>query len=294
MKFQFLAIVITGFLLSSCGNNNTGKDSPTQGSISIIVDEAFLPIIEDEYQIFENNYKRAKINFVYKPERELLQVFLNDSIRTAIISRKLSETEESFYKKRNISVNYTKFATDGIALIVNEKSTDTLFLVDQLKNWMSGKAQLKKKIVIDNPQSGSVRYLKELSGVNQFPEKNIYALKSNEEVIKYVANNNDAIGIVGIGWVTQPGDELDSLAQKVRIAAIKSKSGNYHKPSQNNLITKDYPLTRDLYVIDCQGKVGLGTGFASFLAGEVGQRIVLKSGLGPATLPPREVIIRNK
>ncbi len=278
----------------ACNNNNEAKDSPTQGNISIIVDEGFAPIIKDEYQIFENNYKRAKINFVYKPERALLKVFLNDSIRTAIMSRKLTNEEEAFYKKRNISVNYTKFATDGIAVIVNEASTDTLLSVSQLKGWLSGKAPLSKKIVIENPQSSTLRYLKELSGVNQFPEKNIYALKSNEEVIKYVVNNKDALGIVGINWVTQPGDAMDSIANKVKIVAIKGKSGTYHNPSQNNLITNDYPLTRSLYVIDCQGKVGLGTGFASFLAGEVGQRIVLKSGLGPVTLPPREVIIRNK
>ena len=54
-----------------------------------------------------------------------------------------------------------------------------------------------------------------------------------------------------------------------------------------------YPLTRSLYVINCEGGTGLGTGFASFIAGERGQRIVLKSGLLPDSIPSREINIVN-
>ncbi len=33
--------------------------------------------------------------------------------------------------------------------------------------------------------------------------------------------------------------------------------------------------------VNCQGFSGLGMGFASFVAGDIGQRIILKSGLLP-------------
>jgi phosphate transport system substrate-binding protein len=42
-------------------------------------------------------------------------------------------------------------------------------------------------------------------------------------------------------------------------------------PSQNNLAEGTYPLARDLYIINCQGYSGLGMGFASFVAGDIGQ-----------------------
>jgi phosphate transport system substrate-binding protein len=35
-------------------------------------------------------------------------------------------------------------------------------------------------------------------------------------------------------------------------------------------------------------------GFASFLGGERGQRIILKSGLVPERVPSRKIMIRNK
>jgi phosphate transport system substrate-binding protein len=49
-----------------------------------------------------------------------------------------------------------------------------------------------------------------------------------------------------------------------------------------------------LYIINCQGYDGLGIGFASFIAGETGQRIILKSGLAPMREPSRNISIRNK
>jgi hypothetical protein len=35
-------------------------------------------------------------------------------------------------------------------------------------------------------------------------------------------------------------------------------------------------------------------GFASFVAGDIGQRIILKAGLLPVRMPPRKVIFKNK
>jgi len=35
-------------------------------------------------------------------------------------------------------------------------------------------------------------------------------------------------------------------------------------------------------------------GFASFVAGDIGQRIILKSGLLPARVPGRKINIRNE
>jgi phosphate transport system substrate-binding protein len=64
-------------------------------------------------------------------------------------------------------------------------------------------------------------------------------------------------------------------------------------PSQNNLINGKYPFLRNVYVINCEGRDGLGTGFANWLCSPRGQLIVLKSGLGPHELRAREFNIKN-
>ena len=74
----------------------------------------------------------------------------------------------------------------------------------------------------------------------------------------------------------------------------RENTNGYVYPSQENIATRKYPLARVLYIINCQGFEGLGIGFASFISGEIGQRIILKSGLAPVREPSRNISIRNK
>jgi phosphate transport system substrate-binding protein len=47
-------------------------------------------------------------------------------------------------------------------------------------------------------------------------------------------------------------------------------------------------------LLNYQGYQGLGMGFASFIGGEIGQRIILKSGLVPVRIPGRNIKIRKE
>jgi phosphate transport system substrate-binding protein len=62
---------------------------------------------------------------------------------------------------------------------------------------------------------------------------------------------------------------------------------DYYKPYQAYIALKNYPLTRDVMIINREGRNGLGTGFASFVAGDKGQRMIRLMGLLPATMPVR-------
>lgn len=140
--------------------------------------------------------------------------------------------------------------------------------------------------------------MKDLAGVKELPSKGVYALKSNPEVIRYVNDNRGSIGVIGINWIVQPEEDLEKTVAGLRIIGVKNLPGKpgadaYYKPNQNDLAMENYPLTRNLYIINGEGRAGLGTGFASFLAGERGQRIVLKSGLLPDSIPSRQVIIKK-
>ena len=72
---------------------------------------------------------------------------------------------------------------------------------------LSGETKTAKNIVFDNPGSSLVRYLKDFIRYRCFKPKNIFALKSNKEVIKYVSTHPDAIGFTGFaGLMTLTAD----------------------------------------------------------------------------------------
>ncbi|GAA4924885.1 substrate-binding domain-containing protein [Mucilaginibacter defluvii] len=301
IKFSCLCGIV--FLLTACGSGTDKATKPldgfAEGEIKVLADESFEPIVAEEQVVFESLYSKAKLDIHYMSENELLNLFLNDSISVAIMSRELTPVEKKIFDERKLPPDVNKFAVDAVALIVSKKSADTLITVSEIKKMLNGGTKTDQNIVFDNPNSSIVRYLKNLSGNKDLKQKNIYALKSNKEVIKYVSEHEGAIGIVGFSWLNDPDDDYAPYVRKVQIMGVrddtnKKYSNDYFKPSQTSLVLKQYPLSRELYILNSTGRVGLGTGFASFLASERGQRIILKSGLLPDSIPRREINIKKE
>ncbi len=292
---------VIGFLLISllfvlaCQNKSKDKlDTIIKGKATIYVDESILPIVEDEEAVFETQYE-AKLHLVSQSENEVLNALFNDTAKIAILTRKLSDKELKKFQAKKIVPRITPFATDAVALIRNKTSNDTLIALKDVIDFINGKTvQSIKGLVFDNANSSTVRYFNEVTGETITNKKNIFSFKTNEEVIKYVANNDGMVGVIGINWIFQPPLSLQETVDKVNIMGIKGLNTNdYFSPTQDNLASGNYPLARHLYIINCQGYSGLGMGFASFLGGERGQRIILKSGLVPERIPTRKIRIRN-
>lgn len=292
------------FLLSACEENKdkSGKviDTPTTGAIRIMVDEGYAPIIESCIDVFDSIYRQAKIEPVYTSEGEAVNAILRDSIQVIIISRKLTDQELKFFQQRGFTPPITPIAHDAVAFLLNPANLDTIFTMAQMKDLLAGKItkwnQVNPasklgdvRIVFDNPLSGTLTYVKDsiLTGAALSP--NASALKTNAEVIEYVGKNKNAIGIISANWISDTDDRgVQKFRKEIRIADIAPKAGaTGYGPYQAYLATGDYPYKRTVYIINAQARKGLGLGFASFLAGDQGQRIVLKDGLLPAQAPTR-------
>lgn len=302
MKFKVKYLLfVCAIIFQACGQKDEKetqkKETTLTGTTVLAADESFQPIVDEEAYVFEHLNTQAKLNIVYKPENNIIGMLMNDSVRLAILSRELSAEEQKVFKSRNLTAETSRFAVDAVALIVNSASSDTLLTVAQLKNMLTGKSASDLNLVFDNPNSSLVRFLKNLANTPELKAKNVYALKSNKEVIKYVATHQNSIGITGFNWLNDPDEDYADAVAKIKIVGVKddSKKGSgYVKPSQETLALKQYPLTRNLYIVNCTGKMGLGTGFAYFILGETGQRIILRSGILPDDIPGREISIKKK
>ncbi|MFN7099339.1 MAG: PstS family phosphate ABC transporter substrate-binding protein, partial [Flavobacterium sp.] len=251
--------------------------------------------VEDEEAVFESQYE-AKLHLVPQSEKEVLNSMLNDTAKIAVLTRELTAQELKVFENKKITPKITRFATDAVAFIKNKTANDTLIVLQDVIDFLQGKAVPNiKGLVFDNPNSSTVRYISKLAGVKIDKQKNIFSFKTNEEVIKYVADNDGMVGVIGMNWIFQPPLALQEAVDKVNVLGVKDKDSNeYVYPSQDNLAQGKYPLARHLYIVNCQGYAGLGMGFTSFLTSERGQRIILKSGLVPERIPSREIVIKNK
>lgn len=299
MKYSFKIITAGAILLALfAGCEHKVK---TVGGIDrskiFVVDESLKPIVDQELYVYGALYKDGHPRVIYAPENNAVNMLFADSARVLLMSREMTAKENKVLESRNIKPIVNCFAIDAIALIVNQASNDTTITVGEVKKMLAGDTKTDKDIVFDNPNSGLVRYLKELSGISEFKQKNIYSLKSNKEVIQYVSTHPNAIGITGFSWLNDPEKDYEEAVNKVKIVSIKDDSkplSRYFLPSQESLALKQYPLTRKLYILNFTGKLGMGMEFAAFIAGDRGQRIILKSGLLPFDIPGREINVVKK
>lgn len=304
----YLVIIISASIFYACSaGNHEASDTPTSGQVNIVVDESFQQLFDTEIYTFQSLYAKAKVNAMYLPESEAIQRLLHDSCKVIVLCRDLTSDERMRFNQTNIYPISTKIAEDAVAFIVNNENTDTSMSVEKMKLILLGidslwkqinkKSQLEKiNIVFDNNGSSNIRYIKDTVLSGKISSRNSFAVKSNPEVIDYVSRHKNALGVLSVNWISDRDDPLTlSFLKKIKVVGfVKDASSIIVRPFQANIKTKDYPFTREVYMINRQTRAGLGMGFVSFVASEKGQKIISKSGLVPAIAPERLVQINTK
>ena len=176
-------------------------------------------------------------------------------------------------------------------------------LTGEAKDWkdINPNSRLKSiQVVFDNKNSSTVRYtMDSICGGKPLATDNVSALKTNQQVIKYVAENPGAMGVIGVNWLGNRSDTTNlSFTEEIRVMAVSAEdvatSANSYKPYQAYLYYGNYPLARPIYALLNDPRSALPWGFASFMTSDKGQRIILKSGLVPATQPVRIVHVKDE
>lgn len=308
---RLMLYALSGLFITLISCNTMGKkatnETPTRGNIKISVDESFQPIIETEIFTFTHLYTGAQITAEYKPEADVIDDFMNDSVKVIVTSKKLTDYQIQYLRDTQIIARTTTYAFDALALVINKENLDTLMKYNTVRDifrgditkWNQINPRSKNgdiRVIFDNYKSGNVRYFKQLFEVDSLGQ-NFFAVNSNPEVIDFVSRNPDAIGIISVNWISDKDDSTTMrFLNKVNVVAVSHQfidQGSYFYPQQAWIYDKSYPFVREVYLISRETFAGLGSGFINWACAEQGQRIVLKSGLVPATMPIRLVQVRK-
>jgi phosphate transport system substrate-binding protein len=290
-------------------NRDPYTNTPTSGNIKIAADETFRTIVDAELGVFHALYGYANIEPAYVPENEGFRLLLADSVQLIIASRYLSKSETQILNDRKIFPKEIKVAVDGIALIVNKNNPLPALSMNQLTQIFTGEIETWGElsqgakdqniiIVFDNQQSSILRMVVDSVCREKPLTEKAYAMQFNQDVISYVSRTPGALGLIGVSWVSDRDDSLQlSFLKQVNVLALSCEKiatkNNSYKPFQAYLAQGLYPLTREIIMINAEPRSGLATGLTSFIAGDKGQRILLKTGVLPAIGPTRLVKVRD-
>lgn len=297
-KSSLIVLICSPLLFISCNNSTEKKENKP---IPMYLEESFKPLFETSIYTYEGQNPLVDFEAHYVTETEAIKAFIGGETSTISITRDFTEDEKARLRLSKIEVKSDQIAKDAVAIIINPANPDSTLTVDQIKRIISGQDTLWNSlktginVVFDNMNSANFNYMKSLTGMNSV-SKNVFAVKSNEEVIEYVKTHRSAIGIIGVNWIS---DEDDPQALAFRdgltvVAVAEEKGKDYFKPYQAYIYTKEYPLTRELWMLNKAGRTSSNTAFVLFMLGDKGQLIIQKSSLIPANMVARMIQMKTE
>ena len=312
--FVGLTLILGLFVACNDKPKNGRTDTYSSGTIKFVSDESFSPIIDEQREIFEFVYPKAKLVPIYTNELDGVNMLMKEQVYLAITSRNSTDKEVANLEARRFQPIAIPLAFDGLALIVNNSNPDTIISVNDIKQILSGKVAKWKalypnskldsiEVAFDNKQSSTVHYcVDSLLGGKPINSPNIYAVDKSAEVIDFVEKHPNAIGIIGSNWLNDKRDTTNvTFKRNIRVMGVSrihpATVESSWKPYQYYLWNGNYPLVRTIYALLNDPRHGLPWGFANFMSADSrGQRIFFKAGLLPyrGNMTVREVSVSDE
>ena len=288
-------------LFPSCGNKPSDNAYKQQARY-FAADESLSPIIDEELDIYLMRSKRDSIYPLYISEQEAIEKLMKKEVLLVFTTRRLTPNEEETLKKQQYKPQSIALAYDALALIVNKANPDTLITVDDFRRIMAGEVTSWKeiypdsklgdiKVAFDNPKSSTIRYVADsiMQGKTVKTDGNVKAALTSVEVVEYVENHEDAIGVVGSIWLNDQRDTTNLIYNRtikvMRVSkAAEATRANSYTPDQYNIAYAYYPFIRTLYAICIDPRsTGVPRAFSNFCwLPNPGQLIFFNAGLFPA------------
>lgn len=326
MKLKGLTLLLLGALaLSGCGKHKAGKKpEPKVEKMQLVCDASFENIMDQEIDVFEYSYSNTKrqayVIPYYLPQQQCFDSLLDpdNNVRTIVAARRLTENEKIRLRNHKRKPREQRIAVDAIALIVNNDNPQDVISMQELRDILSGKVTSWKdmwptkldsiRLVFDQNGSSLVQFMRDSINGGEPLKAKVYAENSSREVFDAVSRRPNALGVIGVSWITtdmngtvisreemrerSTANDTTSLAfsNQIKVLAVSGdESIEAFKPYQAYIFDGRYPLFRSIYMITTSVGGSLNNAFYAFVTGMQGQKVIQMTGVLPATVQPRMV-----
>ncbi len=204
-----------------------------------------------------------------------IKAVIDKSANIGNSSRFIKQKEIEHAWSRGVYPVPFRIALDCIAPVVNPGNKISNLSMDQLKNiflgnitdWKDvGGRQGKIVVISRDSSSGTFGVWKEIVMKKKRVTPKALVLASNGAIVQAIAETPNAIGYIGMGYVTK---------------TIKTVNVNNVKPTEENTVNGSFPISRPLFMFTNNWPKGETMGFISFVLSKQGQALVTEAGSIP-------------
>jgi phosphate transport system substrate-binding protein len=244
-------------------------------SIVIKGSTTVLPVAQGTLEAYMKANPGVQISLSGGGSGEGIKALIDKTTDIATSSREIKAKEIELAKTKGINPVAHVVAYDAIIPVVHPKSKVTNLSIDQLSqiyqgkitNWKEvGGDDLKIVVISRDSSSGTFESWDHFVMKKAKVTPKAQMLASNGALVTAVAKNKYAIAYVGIGYVNKSLKPLQVNGIKATIASAMSK---------------EYPLSRELYMYTNGEPQGQMAKYIAFVKSADGQKIVVKEGFVP-------------
>gem|GEM_PF-5322357 len=281
----------------ACSPENTSVENaratiiPTD-TVYLAADSSQITMLRTLIHVYEGLNPYTKVIPTYSKEKELYRYLKSNRVDLIFRSYNITEKEQEDISRRHLIPKVAVVWQDALAVIAHQDVAIDSITEDQLRKAL-GNESSTWKVVLDNANTAAYDVL----CVKYFPQAEAmkaYAAGSEQEVIAQVKKDKHYLGLVSSVYFSGFHDAKDSVLKDIKVIGIVPAKGTSlaQYPFQDQLYNRVYPLAREVSCINLGAKNSFGSAFVAFVLSERGQRIILKAGLLPATIPPRGIEIK--
>ena len=264
MKLKlFLSGLFVTLLLSACGGGGSSQSGPKVERMTLVCDASFENIMSQEIDVFEYSYnnkrRQAWVIPYYVSQREAIDSLMDpdNSVRTIVTARRLTKQEKARLHNRKLKPREQRIAVDAIALIVNEKNPQDVISLKELRQILSGEIKTWDemwptkldtiRVVFDQNGSSIMQFMRDsICGGVRFGS-NVYAEQSARDVFDAVTSRPNALGIVGVSWVSADMDGTVISKEEMRARSTANDTRMMRLTSQADDISSMCLRLREEY-----------------------------------------------
>jgi len=268
----------------------------------MLVSNPYLPLMSQEADEFMAEYDKTHIRMEGTTAREAVVALLNDSVRCICIGRPMNAEERRVAQDAGITVGTIRIGRDALVFIVSDGNPVKTIKLSTLK-LILGKPGARWKNVPGSSLSGNIEviFTGKNSGTYELLQRKFFDLgkeiaptktgPTEKEIVQYIRANPQALGIVSFASVVDHPNGVHMLAVE---SMDTTSQKTFVEPNQSNIYEELYPFTYSLYLYLSEKKLGVGSGFGTFVMTLMGQKIIQEYGIAPETIPSRIIQLKSE
>jgi len=276
-------ILVAVLLLAGCTTQPENAGNTESKSIVIKGSDTEVNMVQALAEEFRNQHPDITISVSGGGSGSGIAALINGEIDIANSSREISQEELDQAKANNIEIGTFIDARDGITVIVHQNNPVEKLTLDQIgkiyrgeiTNWKEvGGKDMPITLYGRQSNSGTFTFFRDVAVKGDYASS-MRSMNGNSDIINAVAQDETAIGYVGVGYFKQAQNQVKQVL-------VSTDGNNYYSSTDLQAIDqKLYPLARPLYQYVKMPLTQAVKDFLTFEISEEGQAIVEENGFYP-------------